>query len=246
MPGKAQDIGKYFRGGRIAIPIVVVAVILFFALGGHRRIMNYAVDETAEYLSGGAEMGEEEVTPETGTVEEAGIEMPAAEAETAVPPPARAATEPAEVKVAQAEGETEGPDVPLAEEVGKTAVPEPATAAEEEFAAEPEEGIARKKVSVYTASYMRDPFFSLVTAEEVAPAKLLDVSRARMVGSVWGESGIIALLEDDGGRSYALKVGDRVVNGSVISVTPASVTFSITLFGMTKTVTLELAEEGEW
>ncbi len=245
MPGKAQDIGKYFRGGRIAIPIVVVAVILFFALGGHRRIMNYAVDETAEYLSGGAEMAEEEVTPETGMVEEVGVEAPAAKAETAVPPPARAATEPAEVKVAQAEGEKKGPEVPLAEEVGKTAVPEPA-AAEEEFAGEPEEGVARKKVSVYTASYMRDPFFSLVTAGEVTPAKLLDVSRARMVGSVWGESGIIALLEDDGGRSYALKVGDRVINGSVISVTPASVTFSITLFGMTKTVTLELAEEGEW
>jgi hypothetical protein len=66
-----------------------------------------------------------------------------------------------------------------------------------------------------------------------------------MVGSVWGESGIIALLEDDIGRSYALKVGDKVVNGRVISVTPASVTFTITAFGLTKSVTLELAEEGE-
>jgi hypothetical protein len=66
-----------------------------------------------------------------------------------------------------------------------------------------------------------------------------------MVGSVWGESGIIALLEDKTGRSYALKVGDRVLNGRVIAVTPASVTFSITTFGITKTVTLELAEEGE-
>jgi hypothetical protein len=242
MPGKAQDIGKYFRGGRIAIPIVVVAVILFFALGGHRRIMNYAVDQTAEYLSGGAEMAAEEVAPETGMAEEAAVETPAGHAETAVPPPA----EEAEVMVAQAEGEAKGPEVQPAEEVGKTAIPEPAPAADEEFAAEPEEGIARKKVSVYTASYMRDPFFSLVTADEAAPAKLLDVSRARMVGSVWGESGIIALLEDDGGRSYALKVGDRVINGTVISVTPASVTFSITLFGLTKTVTLELAEEGEW
>jgi hypothetical protein len=67
-----------------------------------------------------------------------------------------------------------------------------------------------------------------------------------MVGSVWGDSGIIALLEDEAGRSYALKVGDKVVNGRVISVTPASVTFSITVFGLTRSVTLELAEEGEW
>ncbi len=98
----------------------------------------------------------------------------------------------------------------------------------------------------YTATYLRDPFYSLIKAREKRPAKLLDVSRAKMVGSVWGESGIIALLEDDSGRSYALRVGDRVLNGKVVSVTPASVTFSITIFGLTKTVTLELAEEGEW
>jgi hypothetical protein len=78
------------------------------------------------------------------------------------------------------------------------------------------------------------------------PNKLLDISRGKMVGSVWGEKSIIALLEDDAGRSYALKAGDKIVNGKVVSVAPASVTFSVTIFGMTKNVTLELAEEGEW
>jgi hypothetical protein len=233
MPGKAQEIGKYFRGGRIAIPIVVVAVILFFALGGHRRLMNYAVDETAEYLSGGAEMTDQEPTTESGAAREP-----------------EAAAEKAEVAVAQAEPVKEKvQERPPTGEVAKPAPPPPPpdVTAGQEVAAEPvEKGVTRTKVSVYTASYMRDPFFSLVSADEAAPAKLLDVSRARMVGSVWGESGIIALLEDDSGRSYALKVGDRVINGTVISVTPASVTFSITLFGMTKSVTLELAEEGEW
>ena len=100
-------------------------------------------------------------------------------------------------------------------------------------------------MKVYTASFLRDPFYSLVQAGKDRPTKLMDVGRGKMVGSVWGESGIIALLEDDTGRSFALKVGDRVLNGRVISVTPASITFSITVFGLTKTVTLELAEEGE-
>jgi hypothetical protein len=234
MPGKAQEIGKYFRGGRIAIPIVVVAVILFFALGGHRKIMDYAVDETAEYLSGGTEMTEETPATEGGMVEETVADAQVAQTKAAE-------SRPVEAVVAQAESEAP------AEPTKPPPVTEPDVLGEEAAEIEPEEaGIGRKRISVYTASYLRDPFFSLVTSGEAAPAKLLDVSRARMVGSVWGESGIIALLEDDGGRSYALKVGDRVVNGSVISVTPASVTFSITLFGMKKTVTLELAEEGEW
>ena len=248
MPGKAQEIGKYFRGGRIAIPIVVIAVILFFALGGHRRLMDYAVDETAEYLSGGAEMtGEEPTTERAAAREPEAAEV--AQVGTAETPASQAEVEKADLAVAQAEPKEEKARESLpAGEVAKPAPPPPPdVTADEEVAAEPvEKGVTRTKVSVYTASYMRDPFFSLVSAEEAAPAKLLDVSRARMVGSVWGESGIIALLEDDSGRSYALKVGDRVINGTVISVTPASVTFSITLFGMTKSVTLELAEEGEW
>ena len=53
-------------------------------------------------------------------------------------------------------------------------------------------------------------------------------------------------LTDDGLRiAVDLKVGDRVLNGRAIAVTPASVTFSLTMFGISKTVTLELAEEGE-
>jgi hypothetical protein len=100
-------------------------------------------------------------------------------------------------------------------------------------------------MKVYTASFLRDPFYSLVQVGKDRPARMLDVGQAKMVGSVWGESGIIALLEDDSGRSFALKVGDLVVNGKVISVTPASITFSITTFDLTKNITLELAEEGE-
>jgi len=121
---------------------------------------------------------------------------------------------------------------------------------EEQRAAEEMSGevsaVARKIGHQYTAGFLRDPFRSLVSDEEGSSNRLLEVSSAFMVGSVWGESGIIALLEDDSGRSFALKVGDRVVNGRVASVTPATVTFTITVFGMTRSVTLELTEEGEW
>ena len=106
--------------------------------------------------------------------------------------------------------------------------------------------IVRQRVSAYTASYLRDPFYSLISMDRDMPNKLLDISRGKMVGSVWGEKSIIALLEDDAGRSYALKAGDKIVNGKVVSVAPASVTFSVTIFGLTKNVTLELADEGEW
>lgn len=108
------------------------------------------------------------------------------------------------------------------------------------------ERTAVRHVQAYTASYLRDPFYSLVKAEAEKPSKLLDVSKAKMVGAVWGESGIIALLEDDKGRSYALREGDRVLNGRVSKVTPSSVTFVLTIFGITRQVTLEIAEEGEW
>jgi hypothetical protein len=113
-------------------------------------------------------------------------------------------------------------------------------------AADGESAVARTTEHKYTAGFLRDPFRSLVSGKEDGSSRLLEVSSAMMVGSVWGESGIIALLEDEAGKSYALKVGDRVVNGRVVSVTPATVTFTITVFGLTRSVTLELTEEGEW
>lgn len=103
-----------------------------------------------------------------------------------------------------------------------------------------------QQIQAYKATYLRDPFYSLVKAESEKPSKLLDVSKAKMVGAVWGESGIIALLEDERGRSYALREGDRVLNGRVSKVTPTSINFVLTIFGMTRQVTLEIAEEGEW
>jgi Tfp pilus assembly protein PilP len=238
MPAKAKQMLMFFRGKRGTILLVAVGVALFFVLGGHRAIANLALNEMAGFLLGTGDVEYEgehvNVADASDAVREDANTVPAQEAPA---PPAALVSASAlleVVTVTPAEAAPlEGEEVLLAQARSDTslaAVDLP----------------SRQTVQTYTASFLRDPFKTLIGEEEGAVRKLLDVSSARMVGSVWGDTGIIALLEDEAGRSYALKVGDKVVNGRVVSVTPASVTFSITVFGLTRSVTLELADEGEW
>jgi hypothetical protein len=237
MPAKAKQMLKFFRGKRGTILLVAIGVALFFVLGGHRAVFNLALNEMAGFLLGSGDV-QLEVVAETPGIETA--EQPAADEQEkpsrTVIVSASTLLEAVQATEALAEDLVEG-QVELAQAGSDTL--SSGSAASEDMP-------ARRTIQTYTASFLRDPFQSLIARDERAPSKLLDVSGARMVGSVWGDSGIIALLEDESGRSYALKVGDKVVNGRVISVTPASVTFSITVFGLTRSVTLELAEEGEW
>jgi hypothetical protein len=237
-----SDVLKCFRGRRIVLPVLVLGATLFFVLGGHRVIVSFAMDEMTGFLAG------------TGGAESDVIAGPAMPGAAETGSQAEPWNDPgAGISVAQAgsPGETASQTVAVGIAQAEPKVPEasPESEAVEGEAAvvsEPVDSTAvRRSMNAYTASFLRDPFYSLVKADKDQPARLLDVAQGRMVGSVWGESGIIALLEDDAGRSYALKVGDRVMNGKVISVTPASATFSTTMFGLTKTITLELAEEGE-
>ena len=235
MPAKVPQIIKFFRGGRIAIPLAAVGIIVFIVLGGHQKIIGFAVNQMAEFLLGAGDLTEQQLAEDSDSFESspAGGDILSGSAIIGKVAPSEALA--GEVgELAQAAGEPE----PMMEAVPDTAEAEPDV--------EDEIDLRRQAVTAYTATFLRDPFYSLVAADADRGSRLLDVSGATMVGSVWGESGIIALLEDDAGRSYALRVGDRVVNGSVVSVTPASITFSITIFGLTKSVTLELAEEGEW
>jgi hypothetical protein len=226
---------KWFRGKRIVIPLAVAAIVVFVLLGGHQRIVGLAVDGMAGFLLGGSDFVAEESATEIKVArEEPSQEKPFSNAELFSPI-----------------GAAEAIAAAVAEQVlaAEAAVPAGGEAPDSLLVeGRPDESsdAVRKTLRAYTASFLRDPFYSLVAAGKEIPTKLLDVSSAKMVGSVWGESGIIALLEDEAGRSYALKVGDRVVNGRVTSVTPASVTFSISVFGLIRSVTLELAEEGEW
>lgn len=243
MPAKAKHMLMFFRGRRGAILLVAVGVALFFALGGHRAVANLALNEMAGFLLGTGEVEYEvertDVAGASGAVSEDAVTVPA-RVDVAQEPP----SPPAAVVSASA----------LLEVV--TVTPAEASPVEDEEVLLAQAGSdtsvaavdlpSRQTVQTYTASFLRDPFRTLIGEDEGALSKLLDVSSARMVGSVWGDTGIIALLEDEAGRSYALKVGDKVVNGRVVSVTPASITFSITVFGLTRSVTLELADEGEW
>ena len=240
MQVKRSNILRHFRGRRL-IPLLAAAGIMFVALGGYKGITSFAMDEMTGVLGGTGSAGDEDLLAQAGSPKAA----PAAKAEPArqvVTPKERTAERQASkavvAVVAQAQSGRQPAPAQPSPRLASQSAPAPQTAGGDSVA-------VRKIMEVYTASFLRDPFYSLIQAGKDRPTKLLDLARAKMVGSVWGESGIIALLEDDTGRSYALKVGDRVTNGRVIAVTPASITFSITTFGLTKTVTLELAEEGE-
>ena len=224
------------------MPAKAKHIALFFALGGHRAVANLALNEMAGFLLGTGEVEYEvertDVADASGAVSEEAVTVPAQEdaAQEAPAPPAAVVSASAlleVVTVTPAEASpVEDEEVLLAQAGSDTSV------AAVDLP-------SRQTVQTYTASFLRDPFRTLIGEDEGAVSKLLDVSSGRMVGSVW-DTGIIALLEDEAGRSYALKVGDKVVNGRVVSVTPASITFSITVFGLTRSVTLELADEGEW
>jgi hypothetical protein len=242
MPADAKEVLKFFRGKRMIALFAVVGVAAFLVLGGHRKAIGFAVDEMAGFLLGAGDLKDEELAEGGGAQEYAASERPS-EGGLLSGGSILSQVGPSEAVAAPVEEEAPIEDEPVLAQA--TADPP----MEEQQAAEEKSGQAgeatRKTEHKYTAGFLRDPFRSLVS-DEGRIARLLEVSSALMVGSVWGESGIIALLEDDSGRSFALKVGDRVVNGRVVSVTPATVTFSITVFGLTRSVTLELAEEGEW
>lgn len=264
MKGERSSPKSLLRRKRVLIPLIALAALVVIGLGGYKDITSFAMDEMTGFLVGTGGRADDGLAVKTETPRAAQAAEPAVTANAGTEARAEVKTAPAEVPNPDVSGmeataANEAPVVlALSEPAAGAGETNPGAAliqlaAAEAAAAEPaliapassEPGAVRAARRVYTASFLRDPFFSLVQAGKDRPSKLMDVGRAKMVGSVWGEAGIIALLEDDTGRSYALKVGDRVQDGRVISITPASITFSITVFGLTKSVTLELAEEGE-
>ncbi len=265
MDERAERILESLKRKYVLIPVAAVALAAFILSGAYEKIGNTITNKVVLYLIGGesepakievvqgAEASEksrgelnhlkvvhpprETREPEIGRNEEYKIEK--AQVEVAASNP-----ESDKIMIANADEQKEdirykshvSPDTSMRDSSLPYINPQPKQA--------PVKPI--EQVHAYTATYLRDPFYSLVKVEKEQPSKLLDVSKAKMVGAVWGESGIIALLEDEKGRSYALREGDRVVNGRVSKVTPTSVTFVLTIFGMTRQVTLEIAEEGEW
>ncbi|MCZ6767059.1 MAG: hypothetical protein O7D32_09020 [bacterium] len=98
----------------------------------------------------------------------------------------------------------------------------------------------------YSAFNRRDPFKSLVVGDFVSDKKMSPIvlGRLDLVGIVRGELDRFALLEDNKGFSYILRVGDRVKNGSIVAIGEETMVARVTNFGQTRKVTLHM-DKGE-
>jgi len=102
--------------------------------------------------------------------------------------------------------------------------------------------VLRENLYYYDAFNRRDPFRSLVDGAFNRNDKmdLINLSAVQLVGVVRGEVDRFALLEDANGYSYILRVGDRVHNGTVVSIGEDELVARVTNFGQTTTVRLHL------
>jgi hypothetical protein len=102
--------------------------------------------------------------------------------------------------------------------------------------------VLRENLYYYDAFNRRDPFRSLVDGAFNRSDKmdLVNLSAVQLVGIVRGEVDRFALLEDTSGYSYILRVGDRVHNGTVVSIGEEELVARVTNFGQTTTVRLHL------
>lgn len=105
----------------------------------------------------------------------------------------------------------------------------------------------RENSYYYSAFNRRDPFRSLIEGVFVKNEKmaLVNLNAVTLVGIVRGELDRFALLEDEDGFSYILRVGDRVRNGTVVSIGDQEMVARVTTFGQTTTVRLHLVVRKE-
>jgi hypothetical protein len=90
-----------------------------------------------------------------------------------------------------------------------------------------------------------DPFRSLLAgAFEAKQQQIVDLHTVQLVGVVWEDEEIAAMVQDVQGFGYTLRPGDAVKDGSVVSVTPDALVARLNIFGQTTQVTLHL-QRGE-
>jgi hypothetical protein len=104
----------------------------------------------------------------------------------------------------------------------------------------------RENSYYYSAFNKRDPFRSLIVGNFISDQKMdpVDLGRVELVGIVLGDLDRFALLEDNKGFSYILRVGDSIRNGSVVAIGDKSMVARVTNFGQTQKFTLHLARAG--
>jgi hypothetical protein len=101
---------------------------------------------------------------------------------------------------------------------------------------------------IYSSLGKRDPFMSLVSGEfqGEGAVSLVGVGDMELVGILWGSREKLAMVEDNRGRGYVLRVGDAVIGGVVTDITKDSITISQTFYGETQTVVIRMkGKEGE-
>jgi hypothetical protein len=104
----------------------------------------------------------------------------------------------------------------------------------------------RENSYYYSAFNKKDPFRSLIVGNFISEQKMdpIDLGRVELVGVVLSDLDRFALLEDNKGFSYILRVGDSIRNGSVVAIGDKSMVARVTNFGQTQKFTLHLARAG--
>jgi hypothetical protein len=122
---------------------------------------------------------------------------------------------------------------PVSEDEGSGADPEVAPADDLKY---------QREVYFYASERLRDPFGSLIKGRFIAEAsnRLPDIGAVELYGVMWGEADKFALVEDEDGNGWVLRVGDPVINGEVAGITRDSLTIRQYFFGTSTTVTLKL------
>ena len=102
----------------------------------------------------------------------------------------------------------------------------------------------RENSYYYGAFNRRDPFRSLIEGLFVRDAmmELVDLTSVELVGVVRGELDRFALLEDEKGFTYIMRVGDKVRSGSIVAIADDTMTARLTTFGQTSKFTLHMVE----
>jgi len=105
----------------------------------------------------------------------------------------------------------------------------------------------RENSYYYSAFNRRDPFASLIVGEFIRNKKMevVDLSSVELVGIIKGDMDRFALLEDENGFSYILRVGDKVKHGRVVAIGDKSLVARVTNFGQTTKFTLHLTQRKE-
>jgi len=108
----------------------------------------------------------------------------------------------------------------------------------------PKKTILRENSYYYGAFNRRDPFRSLVQGSFVRDTvmELVDLTAVELVGVVRGDLDRFALLEDEKGFTYIMRVGDKVRNGTVVAIGEDTMTSRLTTFGQTSQYTLRMVQ----